>query len=389
MNERLIIDLLAKSLYEVLNHKVSIDVAFKRACKGKCASSLNEREELYNLVRNFISDYFKIICVIGKNKRVSLKELARRWIKGLNNIPDTIPCRLSYSEWFYEKIINLLGFHEGVKLLSALNERKWWLRINTLITSEEKVLRMLDEEGVEYDIDKDYPFVVKIRSSPKPVRLLKPVKEFKAIPQDKASVMVVDVLKPEPGDVIADLASAPGLKTSLIMMLTENRSKIVAIDVSLKRLKIMRVLLKRLGVNLSNVSLVLADSRDIRVRGINKALLDAPCSNSGAIDKDPGIKIHINQGKIDYYSRLQKELLENALRLDAEEVVYATCSLMPEEGEEVISYIAQKFEFKLVKEIKWLSNGYKLVGFYDKLMRAFPHIHDTEAFFIAKIVKKS
>ncbi|OYT48955.1 MAG: hypothetical protein B6U85_00855 [Desulfurococcales archaeon ex4484_42] len=386
ITDRKVINLLAMVLYEVINHRVSIDVAFKRACKGKCASDLNEREKLYELSRKFVSDYFKLLCVTGK-KDLSLKKLARIWLKGINKRLTNPACELSYSEWFYNRIKELLG-DEAYVLLKTMNERHWWLRINTLLAPEEKVLKMLDNEGVEYEIDKDYPFMVKIIKSSKPIRLLRPVKEFNAIPQDKASAVVIDALKPQSGDVILDMAAAPGMKTSLIMMLTENKARIIAVDISIKRLKIMKDLLKRLGVDLSRVYLVHGDSTQFNVRHADKILLDSPCSNSGAIDKDPGIKIHLSDGKINYYSNIQRSLLMNALKLKVEQIVYSTCSIMPEEGEYVIDYVmknSRDLTIKLVKEIKWASHGYPVVKFYGNLMRLFPHIHGTEGFFIAKI----
>ncbi len=382
-----VIDLLANVLYEVLNHKVSIDVAFKRACRGKCASNLDERERLYELSRRFVSDYFKLLCTINK-KEVSLKKLARIWLKGVSSGKFTNPaCKLSYSEWFYKRIKELLG-DETSALLNAMNERRWWLRINTLLAPEESVLRMLDHEGVEYVVDKDYSFMVKVIKSPKPIRLLRPVKEFKAVPQDKASVAVIEALKPQPGDVILDMTAAPGMKTSLIMMLTENKAQIIAVDVSIKRLKIMRELLRKLGVDISKVHIVHSDAVYFKIRYADKILLDAPCSNSGAIDKDPGIKIHLSEGKIQYYSNIQRNLLMNTLKLGVKEVVYSTCSIMPEEGEYVIDYVKKNLRglsIKLVKEVKWANHGYAVVDFYENLMRLFPHIHGTEGFFIAKI----
>ncbi len=380
------IDVLAKVLYEVLNHGVSIDVAFKKVCKGRCVPSLEEREKLYSMVRSFISDYFKLKCVIGKRK-VTYRKLARLWINGISEVPKEPYCLLSYSRWFYDKVVSILGKDEGEEVLRAMNERIWWLRINTLRIDIDKAYKELEKEGVDYVVDNNYPYMVRIVNAPKPIRLLRIVKEFKAIPQDKASSVVIDVLDPKPDELILDLTAAPGIKTSLIMMLTENRAKVVAVDVSIKRLRIMRILMKRLGVDESRIHYVLADGRFFNSgREFDKVLLDAPCSNSGAISKDPGIKLHLTQGKLDYYSSVQRELLLKALEL-SRIVTYSTCSLMPEEGEYVIDYVlrASGKTIKLVRKISWASTGYPVVDFSDKLMRIYPHKHLTEAFFIARL----
>ncbi|RLG75043.1 MAG: hypothetical protein DRO14_05045 [Thermoprotei archaeon] len=382
MKERVKVKILARVLYEVLSHRVSIDVAFKRACKGTRLRGTNEREYLYELARRFVSDYQKLQCVLGRTK--TLSKLARAWLRGVSDEGLPPYCRLSYSKWFYDKVISLLGREEGEQLLASMNERVWWLRINTLKAPEERVLKQLESEGVEYVIDREYPFLLRIERSPKPIRLLSPVKNYMAIPQDKASVAVIDVLSPEAGELIVDMAAAPGMKASLIMMLTENRARIVAVDVSYRRILLMKNLLKKLGIDLSRVHLVASDSARIKLSGLpDKVLLDAPCSNSGAVSKDPALKISLTEGKVRYYASKQAGLLKNAMQL-GRVIVYSVCSIMPEEGELVISLF--KDRVTLEKTLKWASTGYKGLPLSDTVMRLFPHKHLTEGFFIAKIL---
>ncbi len=388
-----IIDLLGNIAYEVIRRKVSIDVAFKRVCKGRCASNLNEREYLYNLCRDFISDYIKLKCISG-DRDVSFRSLARLWLKvkegkiKINKLSEW--CELSFNEWFYKRIIDLLGEDEGVNLLRSLNKRIWWIRINTLKADEDKVVKELEREGVELVKDKNYSYMLRIIKSPKPIRLLKPVKEFKAVPQDKASAAVVEALNPEPNDYIVDLAAAPGMKTSLIMMITENKAKIIAVDISLKRLLMMKGLLKKLGVDLSRVHPVLSDGVVFKAsRSVDKVLLDAPCSNSGAVSKDPALKFLVTEEKVRRHSILQRKLLLNALRI-SHYVVYSTCSLMPEEGEYVIDYVIREVEgVNLVRPIEWGSLGYAVVSesIWRFVTRLLPHKHETEGFFIAKLLR--
>jgi len=378
--DRLVVKVLSSVLYEVLNHKVSVDVAFKRACKGRCADGLDEREKLYSMARELVSDYLKVLCVnpgLRSYGKVVRFWLSRQWDE--SNLPPW--CRLSYQRWFYEKLASLMG-GEVEELLGEMNRKRWWLRINTLKASEEKVLRQLDHEGVEYEVDKHFPYMVFVKHSPKPVRLLKPVKEFKAIPQDKASAAVVSALNPEPGDVILDMAAAPGMKTSLIMMLAENQARVIAVDISYRRLLTCANLLMKLGVDLSKVHLIAADSRDVTLHKVfDKVLLDAPCSNSGAVSKDPGVKIHLTPSKVMHYSEIQRSMIRKAVKHAGGLVVYSTCSIMPEEGEEIVA--AVRDAVKLIRKYSWASPGYRVVNFHDKVMRFFPHKHLTEAFFLA------
>ncbi len=378
---RRLIKTLSRVLYEVVEHHVSVDVAFKRACRSACADSLEEREELYRLARKLVSDYIKLTCVVGRKKPYGA--LVRVWLKGIHNLLEEMPpwCRLSYPEWYYRKLTELLGREEAEKVMRAMEDRVWWLRINTLRGSVEYVLRELEREGVEFEVDKHFHYLVRIVRSPKPVRLLQPVKEFKAVPQDKASVAVVEALNPSEDDLIVDMASAPGLKTSLIMALTENKAKVVAADISWRRMLNEVALLKKLGVDLSRVYLTLTDSSSLNLRArADKVLLDAPCSNSGAVSKDPGVKVHLTQSKIRYYAGIQRALLRKAIEL-GELVTYSTCSIMPEEGELVTASVRNVVRFRRV--FSWASPGYGIVDFSNEVMRFFPHKHATEAFYLA------
>ena len=381
MRDRKLIRLLASTLYYVVERSVSVDVAFKRACAGRCARTLEERERLYEMVRRFVSDYWKLICVLGRRKRYGA--LARAWLEGVEE-PREPYCRLSYPRWFYERVTELLGKEEGERMLEAMNRRVWWLRVNTLTADVDHVVKELESEGVVAEQDRQIPYMLRVVNTPRPVRLLRPVKEFRAIPQDKASAAVVEALKPEPGDTIVDMAAAPGMKTSLIMMLTENRARVVAVDISVKRLVQAANLLKKLGADLGKVQLVAADSTARPPVGrADKVLLDAPCSNSGAVGKDPGIKVSLTEGKVAHYSKLQREMLLAAYDMDPEYVVYSTCSVMPEEGEEHVEALSQLYGPE--KPLPWLRNGYSAYSVAEKVGRMYPHLDGTDGFFIVRL----
>ncbi len=371
--------MLSKTLYNVINYRVSVDVAFKRACKGVCRLSLSERERLYKISRDFISSYLRVRCFLGSGR--SYSSYARAWLDDVvceQGLP--VWCRYGVSAWLYERLHGLMG-DEVHELLRALERRVLWVRINTLKASEERVLRSLESEGVKYIIDRDYPYLIQVIETSKPVRLLKPVKNFELIPQDKASIAVVEALRPEPGEEVLDMAFAPGMKTSLIMMHTDNRAKVVAVDISYRRSLTGRQLMSKLGVDLSRVQVISSDARDLQLRcRFSKVLLDAPCSNSGAISKDPGLKITLTPSKITYYARIQRGLVRKALSL-GETVVYSTCSLMPEEGEEVIDLVADSV--RPYRVLEWAGTGYPSYKTSGDVMRLYPHRHLTEGFFIS------
>ena len=372
---------LAGVLHEVLRHRVSVDVAFRRVCGGWCASSVDERELLYDAARRFVADYVKLLCVSGKRRRP--RDLVKLWLSGFEE-PSEPYCRLSVPLWLYDRLYALLG-DEAVRLFEAMSVRVWWLRVNMLKSSIEGVVRGLESEGVIVEVSRDYPYMLKIIKTPKPVRLLRVVREFKAIPHDIASAAVVEALRPERGDSVLDACAAPGIKTSLIAMLAEGRVRIKAIDISGRRITVMRKLMRKLGVPDEAVEYMVADSRKVELREhYDKALVDAPCSNTGAMAKDPALKVTITPGKVEYYSRLQKGILENILKY-ASRVTYTTCSILPEEGEEVVETVADKV--KLEKpQIKMCGEPYKGYSVSQSTCRLYPHIYESEGFYIANMV---
>ncbi|MCX8196327.1 MAG: RsmB/NOP family class I SAM-dependent RNA methyltransferase [Acidilobaceae archaeon] len=373
--------LLAGVLNEILRHKVSLDVAFKRVCGGKCARSSEERERLYELSRAFVGDYVKLLCSLGKPARP--KVLARKWLSGSLAVPREPHCELSVPKWLYEKLHNLMG-EEALQALAAMSRRVWWIRANTLKGSIEAVRRRLEGEGVELEESKQFPYMFKILKTPKPVRALGAVKEFLAIPHDVASAAVVEALKPSPGEKIIDACAAPGIKTSLIVALTEGRLRVTAIDISARRMNVMKHLMRRLGVPDGVIEYIVADARRVRLEKHDKALVDAPCSNTGALSKDPGLRVTLRPGKVEYYSAVQKEIVENISKY-TDKIVYATCSLMPEEGEEVVLFARGLGLKDRRPEIALCAGSYDR---YDvRACRLFPHVHESEGFFITVLDK--
>jgi 16S rRNA (cytosine967-C5)-methyltransferase len=193
------------------------------------------REELYELVRSFISRYYTLkYIVLSSGRRPSYKLLARLFLYiyhnegGLNprsivektnlgNLLEIIESlefaelhvKYSLPEWFYKRLAFLLPRSDLVNLLSSMNKRVLWLRINTLKVDVDKALKNL-EKWARVEVDPDIPYLVKVLASKRPIRSLDLVKNGEVIPQDKASVLAVEALKPDPGSVVYDFAAGPG-----------------------------------------------------------------------------------------------------------------------------------------------------------------------------------
>jgi len=330
---------------------------------------------------------------LRRKVRATVEEVEGRLLEIRDKDPLTyLSIRYSFPRFIVEELSKGMNISELEAYLSHLNRRVTWLRVNTLKIDLDRAIRLLEDEGVEFRQNRQYPFMLMVEGYRKPLGYLRLFRQGLVVPQDLASALVVLNLKPEPGDVILDACAAPGMKTSLIMQLTEGRAEVVAVDISEGRLSKMRRLMRLMNVNESRVHIVRSDSRLIKLKGgeINKVLIDAPCTSSGAVSKDPGVKLILDRrpGLVNHQSATQYSILSNLVsQFRGVEVVYATCSILPEEGEEVVDRLTKVFGVKLVKpDVGGLSDGYGNYPLSQSVGRVMPHVHGGEGFFVSKIL---
>ncbi len=420
-----LIDFVSNVLYLVASKHIGLDRAFQQVYHssiGGKAVRLVRLKTLYQVSRRVVLDYYTLRWIELKvyGSHGGAKRLVRLWLtlraepellsdlwphverlrrrmerttpRFIDSVEDAIEeiddpvmriaVKHSYPYWLVEKLAKLMGLSETEKLLEWLNEEVWWIRVNTLKADIDDVIRRLEEKGVIVRRDAELPYMLRVLDYTEPLHHLEEMWRGEIIFQDKASALVVEALEPSENDVILDLASAPGVKATQIMQLTGNRARIVLCDISWERIRRMQRLLKMYGVDLSRVDIVLCDSTTMKLRiKPSKVLVDAPCSSSGVVGKDPAVKIHLE----DYawatrHTTTQKLMLRNAIEYGAE-VVYATCSILPEEGEEIVS----PYESLLVNPDVKGSPGYPSYTFRDRVRRFFPHLHETQGFFLAKL----
>ncbi len=288
--------------------------------------------------------------------------------------------RYFHPEWLVSYAIELLGEEEAVKLMKANNELQIvYVRANELKSTAEAVRRYLEANGCEL-LETPVDGVFEVTSYEKHPAALDWHAEGKYVIQDLASCFVAVALDPQPGETVLDLAAAPGMKTSHIAMLMENRGRIVAVDISSERLERMKAKLRQLGVR--NVELLAADGCRVKVEA-DKALADVPCSSTGSLHLHPNVKWSFDPTKFRATLSVQKKMLENALS-NASEVVYSTCSILVEENEmQVAGRRIEKLRSPFARGVRKFRDFF--FEDWKKVVRTYPHVHRTSGFFIAKL----
>ena len=159
--------------------------------------------------------------------------------------------------------------------------------------------------------------------------------------QDAAAGLPVRLLDPEPGMRVADLCAAPGGKTA---QLAAAGARVTAIDRSEKRLDILRANLDRLKLN---AEVICADATDWRpAEPVDAVLVDAPCSSTGTIRRHPELPWIKTEHQLEGATGIQRRLLDHAIDIvrPGGRVVFATCSLEPAEGRDMVSAVLKRHE---------------------------------------------
>ncbi len=182
--------------------------------------------------------------------------------------------------------------------------------------------------------------------------------------QDPATLLAVDVLAPQPGERILDACAAPGGKTLAVADRLSGRGTVAALDVDEARLRWLRDNARRLGAE--RVKVVHGDVRNptaaarrllrsVAPDGFDAVLLDVPCTSTGAIRRRPDVRWRFSLRRLSTLTRLQRELLTSATSWlkPRGRLVYSTCSLEPEENEELVAgWLKAHPDFILRKECR-------------------------------------
>ncbi len=314
-----------------------------------------------------------------------LRSFARRGAREREPAPprdpiDALATRLSFPTWLAARWVARFGAAEAETLMRSLNERPAvTLRANTLrITRAALVERLRAEESLEAIPTRYAPEGVVVEHGGAP-GAWRAFAEGACVAQDEASMLIGHLLAPAPGELVADVCAAPGTKTTHLAQLMNDRGRLLAFDPQPARLARITETAARLGVTIVETTGGSAEALAPRwASACDAVLVDAPCSNLGVLRRNPDVKWRRQPADIPASAAQQRVIVAAAATMvkPGGRLVYATCSLEPEENDEVAgAFLAARADFALDPPAT-----FPVAPGADGFLRILPHVHGTDGF---------
>jgi 16S rRNA (cytosine967-C5)-methyltransferase len=291
-----------------------------------------------------------------------------RLLRSSERARESVAVRESVPDWLYEHGKKEMG-DSWDAVLHALNEpAPVCMRANRLKTTREELIKVLAKEEIFAHIAPETEDGI-ILDERKNVFTSAAFKAGLFEIQDGASQQVAPLVDAKPGDRVIDACAGGGGKTLHLAAQMKNKGKIIAMDVSERKLQSLRVRCTRAGVDIAEVRVIESMKSIKRLeKTADRVLLDVPCTGLGVLRRNPDKKWKITPEEIDRLHLLQAEILENysAMVKPGGRLVYATCSCLPSENEKQIETFLQAhpdtWELLTEKKFQPGENGYD--GFY-------------------------
>lgn len=295
--------------------------------------------------------------------------------------------RYSHPRWLVKRWLDRYGLERTSRFCEYNNQRPTIsFRVNLRETAREQLMAELRESSVRVQPSDYFADFIRI-AKPGNLSELPAFKEGKFSIQDESTALAPLLLAPKKGDIVLDMCAAPGGKTSHLAQFVGEDGKVIAVDNNRSRLHLLQENVNRF--KLRRVYAVVADGRTLSIAPVDKILLDAPCSGLGVLAKRADLRWKRREKDIYAIRSTQKRLLENAARLlkDGGVLVYSTCTLEPEETQEIVlEFLRENRGFQIDKPA-----GAILQPFVTKegFCISFPYKHGLDGVFAARLIKKA
>lgn len=263
-------------------------------------------------------------------------------------------------------------------IIEANNQRPpMWLRVNSQHHTAAQYLNLFEQSEITAHLHSSHPHAIRL-DEPTAVSRLPGFEDGWSTVQDVSAQGCAELLEPQNGDSILDLCAAPGGKTTHILELAP-KANVIAVDIDESRLKRVKENLIRLK---QHAVVIQGDGTQPETwaqgQQFDRILLDAPCSATGVIRRHPDIKWLRRDSDINELAQLQSQILEAIWPYlkPGGTLVYATCSIMPEEnGKQIQNFLSKHND-------ACLNDG------TEAGLQILPSTNGGDGFFYARLVKK-
>jgi len=282
--------------------------------------------------------------------------------------PVSLAVKQSVPDWIFTRGEQEFG-ESWPALLAALNEpADVYLRVNTLRTDAVKLRERLRSEEIDAELVEGLPEALRL-SERKNVFTSQAFRDGLFEVQDSGSQRIAPFLHVQPGMRVVDACAGAGGKSLHLAAIMRNKGKIIALDVHEWKLNELRKRASRNGAD--NVETRVIDGTTVikRLAGsADRVLLDVPCSGLGVLRRNPDAKWKLSEEEITRLQVLQAEILRGHSRMvkPGGKLVYATCSLLPDENERQVQAFLEEqgAQWKLEEEITLRPDTNGTDGFY-------------------------
>jgi len=303
--------------------------------------------------------------------------------------------RYSFPSWLVQRWIDLWGRKEAENLCRFLNEiPPVTLRVNTLKTGRDALMKILKEEAARPLPTPYAPAGIRVEDPEGPLWDCRAFQDGLFQIQDEASQLISLILDPKPGETVLDLCAGAGGKSSHMAELMKDQGRVVAVDLHPQKLEALQENTRRLGIKI--VEPLRGDGLEGHLFSrtappFDRILIDAPCTGWGVINRNPDLKWRLRPEDGPRLAERQNKFLQNAAAWlkSGGVMVYATCTLNPEENQEVLRRFLEThphFEVEgvspfLPQTAEGLTDGHGC-------FQTWPPRHRLDGFFAARLRKK-
>ncbi|WP_206485910.1 16S rRNA (cytosine(967)-C(5))-methyltransferase RsmB [Thalassotalea sp. G2M2-11] len=322
-------------------------------------------------------------------KQFHLKALVNGVLRSFQRLTPTSeeslsePVQFNHPSWFIKKLKAAYPQNWQAVLNANMAKPPMWLRVNSQHHSVEKYQQLLEQADITTDYIDPHSGAIKL-SSPVDVNDLPGFALGQVSVQDGAAQQAAHLLDCQPNEHILDCCAAPGGKTCHILEQTPNLASMTALDVDETRLDRVKDNLARLHLTAKTIA---GDASKPEVwwngEQFDRILLDAPCSGTGVIRRHPDIKWLRTAQDIEKLVVLQQQILNKVWSLlkPGGTLLYATCSILPEENYQQIQHF---IDSEPSAELIPISQSSTSIGW-----QILPDMQSMDGFYYAKLRKNN